>query len=634
VEDNRPCSLRDLIRERRKKEKGSRNQEIEILESKVRAAGKIITPKHLQQDELGDWVTIISDSDDGSFVIKEKILLTASQLVQRTMSLHFLERRRKEIRLPFNSNIIEFMLGYMTADYVLNGATQGNNGARQRIAVELQPQYVLEMLMASEYLEVDEFSELICSMLADHIGDIPSFEGISPESLARILSKVNPFTLCEWELRPDTQEIEFDTSDLWTKHYELLLGKCADDESVVFKRLSLERSFQERLAVGGSHKMLILDLANIAGTYVHQIHLDLAVFKGTNIDMEQFFHLLPNLNQLSLSGNIQHFDLLASNIVKGISKNTIRCFKLTNSRITPQQLRLVLTPMYQTLESLVLSGNKLNSEIGQIVAEFLVVAKSLSYLDLSSNDLQDLRNFPTKRVVQKDYDGINSILFELMNCKSLKILNMSDYGLCCDNLKKESLASLAESSLTTLNLSYNSLFSSQFSENARMFWAALATMKDLSRLQLSECGLKVNQVKDMALFLDPLHFPATRLKHLDLSSNMITENCQSALVELISNHPLESLDLSQNDLARSLDKLSTAICIHPSLRDVSFRLLQYPSRHSTLHLIDVITSCASCKLERLDIYNNYPTERESEIVEFNRQYSIMQARKPQLKILI
>jgi hypothetical protein len=108
--------------------------------------------------------------------------------------------------------------------------------------VELKPQEVMQVMMASHYLDVPELLDISCSMIAHHhdgpsplllhlqrqenpadrniVTEVESFDNIPPDAMMLILSHLSPENLMALERSEQVAHHPLDTGVLWRRAVE------------------------------------------------------------------------------------------------------------------------------------------------------------------------------------------------------------------------------------------------------------------------------------------------------------------------------------------------------------------------------------------------------------------------------
>lgn len=638
-------SLKEYLRNRKATRQDNSHslrgeEEIVIHESGMRssASGYLQVPEHLTDDKLGEYFTVNSQYDGGSFMIRHEILVKYSSFVNNSFKWNFQEKSQMMVSIPFRSSIIEYVLDYLTKYYIENG---GGQREIVPIAIQVKPRMAIELLMASDYLGIQELHDLICSMLAEHILDIPSFEMIPTQSLLTILSKVDPILLCECEMNTDFKRLNLDTSHLWKSHclnhseYNVSL-----DESTDYKHVFLEQYLGEQMALTYdicSFQML-MHVSKVTGSYLTTIHINIDLLDKICFNMQQVLSCFTQLTHLAIQGNFLKSTLLfISELCQGIiSLKQLEHFSLTRSEISPLVLKQILHSLPDNLRHLDLSNNDFRHE-GIVIADYLLNngGSSLQSIDLSGNKLQRSgdNSSPDSRIIS--HRPINRILSSLKACTQLTALNLSDNDMFLNKLCPEGLQCLSQcTSITHLNLNYNPLFSSDNQPFFPMIWQCLSGMSRLSHLYLSTCNFKNRNMEEMARYL--ISNRGNHLVQLDLSGNMFTEECLPFLSQIIANHPLESLDISQNDIAREneLEQLAMTMSQSGTLKRIMLNNLEKPTRKCLLRFLDTITLNCGDALESIEASNVFPirTFRPEDVEEYVQKLQVVIARRKHLVI--
>jgi Ran GTPase-activating protein (RanGAP) involved in mRNA processing and transport len=186
----------------------------------------VLPPKEVDLAEFEEYLSI--KCNDGAEILIPKIVATSTSLwMRRLLSSNFKEKQTLSVEFKeFSGIILEEILRFCIQDYMVNKPNYDDeiSGKKQQARVVFQfyihPSVVMEMLMASDFLQIPALLELSSLMLAHYIDYVPSFAGIAPDLILGVFVRVNPVKLCGLEDRPEYKALKLDTAPIWFKHCE------------------------------------------------------------------------------------------------------------------------------------------------------------------------------------------------------------------------------------------------------------------------------------------------------------------------------------------------------------------------------------------------------------------------------
>ena len=121
----------------------------------------------------------------------------SSGFFNRLRHSHFLENTRHHCQAPFSSQTLAIVSKWLSAE-ALNNAHK-----RQRVEFQftIDGEYLLELLLAADYLEIEPLFELGKRMLLANLSDVDSLEGLTPDILNQIVSSATLEQLSQMNMR-------------------------------------------------------------------------------------------------------------------------------------------------------------------------------------------------------------------------------------------------------------------------------------------------------------------------------------------------------------------------------------------------------------------------------------------------
>jgi Ran GTPase-activating protein (RanGAP) involved in mRNA processing and transport len=456
--------------------------------------------------------------------------------------------------------------------------------------VEMTPNLVMEILMASHYLYIPILVDISCKMIASHIDEVESLEGVPSEVILQIYGYLDPDTLLKIENSDLHQKISanVDVSLIWKKLCEErgwqpnewhgipyawndsvsesteLQQLCHHENSVrsasfttqnedihdshttgnslgsgpMWKTMFIHREFCRRL-----HSFTTFDpeaLAQIlhfqqnCSHLMTQLRLIPTFVQTSMLDPLYWVDKLPNLEELDLTDNKITKAMMIQLIeqMKGGALPKLQKLKLSNASLTEDEI----SPLFLYLEESVRQ-----TSWPQIAA-----------LDLSGNLLhnQSLRFLATKILAHNaslQYISVRDNQFvstgDHIDLHSVRALETNE----SDDAVPDVLSSLkSNNTLKLLDLSDNAI---SFENVSNTNWRDFFQNRSLMYLLLS--GTKLGKGQDEHIVAENFDKFMTSLPlslhHLNLSHNELSGIVlEKIALALEKNHNVVHLDISDN----------------------------------------------------------------------------------------
>lgn len=515
-----------------------------ILETKPPANQRshhTVSPRVIKQ-HVGSIKLISCDGVEFRTVLKDNC--SKSGLLSAMMQTPFLERQRNRIVFKqLDAVTVESIASFLNGEFNLVHSN------------------TFELLVAADYLCIDELSDILVTYLARHAWDIEEFGDLPTNLIQRILDQcdIHVFIMME---RAIANSIALSASQrallvkqLFQRHQKseaigshvdfILSRKCKWESFQVFKELKQFGNSIETCSIGNE-----------------------SVLRS---NFRNFLKCLPKLKSLHLSRLQGRSVFTALRDIKDHDFTFITCLDLniSNSNIDDEAIQSIASSMYQAegpsygLESLNLSDCAVGHLGARTIADYIQSRnQSISALDISRNP-------------QINFVAFKSLFRAFEKVRFLTRINVASTN-CDVNMLLGHLV-ISISPLTVLNASDNNT-----TVSSKIFTAFLRSTPELTVLSLNG-----NDCSEDSLFSELRY---SKIEILNLSNTALTTPGAKSLSQNIPVS-LRTLDVSRNHLPSAGTSYLAGCMRYVSNMDISYNSINISVAVSIgIHITDSTNS--------------------------------------------